>query len=76
MDIDTSIPSEVKGYHITYWHDYRFELVGVTYLVKTIQEALEEYNKDPKTPSTERIKYVLAVDDIEIKKYKDVPSNT
>ena len=58
---------EAKAWHITYWHDYRFELVGITYKVKTIQEALERFYQDESTPSAPCIKYVMAVDEIDYK---------
>tara|TARA_R110002153_G_scaffold54854_2_gene152528 strand:- start:4116 stop:4319 length:204 start_codon:yes stop_codon:yes gene_type:complete len=57
------VPNETYAFHITFWHDFRNELIGVTYKVKTIQEALNVYISDSTTPNTDRIKYILAIDD-------------
>ena len=76
MKVDSKEPSKTTSYHVAYWHDYRFELVGVTYKVNSIIEAINSYTEDKNTPSMDRIKYVLAVgeNDNKIKPY--VPSNS
>ena len=60
-------PKITEGWHISYWHAHKFQLIGITYYVKTIQEALLMFEMDRNTPTADKIKYILAVDGIDFK---------